>query len=539
MIISALAQCNHVFAQDFITTHQIDFSEEEYSIYNGSVNWSGSTWLEIEGIEIPDLPFTIVNIQLPGKYEATDCSLNVIREMQEENVTLDFSNKAPTTTYYPFEVKILTTVESDGLCYAHLIVSPFAYDVTSKSLQYAQIMEISLTLDEWSVNVFSHVNELVCPKLEDKYYKDWRVVFSSQESLFDVVHAGVVGNATHGEIEYQILECRLNDGQPQTLLYRQDDNKVYRYDETAEDDVLLYDFGSGIGDVFRYADGSEAVVGNVYADVREYADVNYCSASYKTLELRDALSGKVKDVWVEGLGSLYTGILTASDFNIGAEPRVAYCRREGESGMEADFNSWCFIINEPNYKLCYMQPIGASSEDVLTEALQVEFDGDALHLYGTAYINYMSYPLECRISGSKIYLETSDMSFGVVPTGLGYLPVDMTIPDFAEGTYEVLFKPWHSNEVRSLGTVTCGGATGICGSVEGGRATVELIDESIVCRASDGLAVDVFAIDATKVVSGIFSDGVSQVRVPRVPASYIYMITHTDGHHTIGKVMAK
>ena len=90
--------------------------------------------------------------------------------------------------------------------------------------------------------------------------------------------------------------------------YREEGNKLYRYNEEKKQDELFMDFELNVGDVFDRPDG-------VKLQVVEVGDtlMNEYDGALKVLRLEGLDDKSIQDKWVECFGSVKTGIMLADD----------------------------------------------------------------------------------------------------------------------------------------------------------------------------------------------------------------------------------
>ena len=286
--------------------------------------------------------------------------------------------------------------------------------------------------------------------VDDKYTKDWNVYFAEHEYAGKKVQCGMISDTILAGKTYHIIERIDVNNASDTLLYRQNGKKVYRYDKNTKQDVLLFDFSLKEGDEFVASDGETWIVDNVDFEYKNWGNVN------NKLVLVGKEDALIKDVWVENVGSLYTGILSKTDFIDSVTPLLLYCR-------QLEMTYWMFDVNTPEYDAVFFR----DAEDSMTldelllyesmlengpfddDVLKAEFIEDTLRIYGIMEINCYIYLMECRKSNGRIELEVTDTHFGDEFDCLGPMWVDIKIPGFTKGEYEVVYKG------KSLGKVKC------------------------------------------------------------------------------------
>ena len=72
-----------------------------------------------------------------------------------------------------------------------------------------------------------------------------------------------------------------------------------------------------------------------------------------------------------------------------------------------------------------------------------------------------------------------------------------------------------------------------------GRCHFHLTNSSITCTSPSAIQLEIYTPDAVKVGQSSFHNGEAVVKVDRVPATYLYIVTYPDGRRESGKVMVK
>ena len=229
---------------------------------------------------------------------------------------------------------------------------------------------------------------------------------------------------------------------PRTLLYRQDGKRIYRYDETQQTEVLMFDFSLNEGDVFTTSQGKQMEVVEV-GDCTEYLnDWHVGNYPGRKLRLRDSNNAAFEDVWVEGAGSLYTGILPPEFIPNAEECSLDFC----------DIGACAIIFpqNTPYYKSTLSAPYYMLNHDQ-PEYHNYTFLGDTLVISGCAVLTCYTFVTSCYIHDNIIELENyivliygEDLFSG--RTLRGY---EVKIPGFLPGEYTIMAGG------QKLATVVC------------------------------------------------------------------------------------
>ena len=110
------------------------------------------------------------------------------------------------------------------------------------------------------------------------------------------------------EKEYFRIVIYTPNSTPTWYDYREEGDKLYRYNEEKKQDELFMDFGLNVGDVFNRPDGVKLQVVEVDDTL-----MNEYDGALKVLKLEGVVDKNVKDKWVECFGSVKTGIMLADD----------------------------------------------------------------------------------------------------------------------------------------------------------------------------------------------------------------------------------
>jgi predicted heme/steroid binding protein len=219
------------------------------------------------------------------------------------------------------------------------------------------------------------------------------------------------------------------------LLIRQKGDKVYCQSEDGTKEWLLLDFGLKAGDT--YVDGA----GKCYL-VKEVT--NYKDTKHKALHLQSE-DGTEEDTWVEGIGSLQWGFLpgyVAKSLKYFQNADSPLC-----VSLWSGFSPDCFFDQSINDEYFKLQPF-KEVKDEETEnmgyedlpeppTLSCSFDGSDLLVRGYYYLNlYHSYVAVC-VSGTRIDVSVHQLTPLNIIKGMHVAKVDVRIPGFKAGTYQV------------------------------------------------------------------------------------------------------
>lgn len=255
-------------------------------------------------------------------------------------------------------------------------------------------------------------------------------------------------------IVYELTEVPSNYTEiPQTLLYTQEGQKIYRYDETRQEDVLMFDFSLNEGDVFTTPQGTRMEVVEV-GDCKEYLnDWLVREYSGKRLKLRDCNNASLEDIWVEGIGSLYTGILPQELIPNSRECSLNFC----------SMGTWAAVFpqNTPYYKSTQFLPFELPIELIDTdqpEWCNYMFSGDTLVISGCAVMYSLPVITSCFVHENIIEFQNIESHYHNVlinglylfATSLAPHGFEIKLPGFLPGEYTIM-----AGE-QKLATVVCG-----------------------------------------------------------------------------------
>ena len=91
-----------------------------------------------------------------------------------------------------------------------------------------------------------------------------------------------------------------------SLYFREENGRIYRYDVTQAAENLLFDFNLKEGETFRFANGEEWIV-------TETSDTIINKKECMVIQLESLTHQGVKDTWIESLGSITYGLYTDYD----------------------------------------------------------------------------------------------------------------------------------------------------------------------------------------------------------------------------------
>lgn len=236
----------------------------------------------------------------------------------------------------------------------------------------------------------------------------------------------------------------------ETLYYREEDGKVYRFDESLGIERQMFDFNLRVGDKVMDGDGNKMVV--LSAVDREDLPGNvYLYDNIEAFRLQYIDEPSKEDIWIKGVGSLTTGLLCPSDLHNPAVSHLVFNKGLFKSCLT-------FPQNHSTYKALTINK-ETIEENVNYDDLDVryEFVNDTLHVSGISYARIHPYDLlECHVEDKSITIDllNIDETGGVASGEL--FQYDVKFPGFEKGTYTI--KTHNSlNMLKNDTTITCKG----------------------------------------------------------------------------------
>ena len=233
----------------------------------------------------------------------------------------------------------------------------------------------------------------------------------------------------------------------------QDGNKVYCQSEDGKQKWLILDFGLKTGDTFVNGIGEHYLVKET---------TNSDDSKRKKLLLISE-DGTQEDIWEEGIGSLNWGFLP--DYVV---KTLKYFRDSDETLFA---NLWAagiapnyFMEQSVNDEYFKLQPFDEVKDDEAENmtfndlnyplSLNYSFIGDNLLIQGYYPLNYYPCFVAASISGANIDITLHQITTLNKIKGMHVAKIDVRIPGFSAGTYEIGL---NGNKTQ---TVVCPGANG-------------------------------------------------------------------------------
>ena len=230
--------------------------------------------------------------------------------------------------------------------------------------------------------------------------------------------------------------------------FRQEEEKVFRYDPATKTEHLVFDFGLREGQEFKDMHGNRFVVLQVTDTtiVQQWDDKNM--GTYKKIKLQGLDDESITDEWLQGLGSLKTGLLSFEDLK-GVSLYDRYYSltlkiNRINTLIEAQTESYhVFLnVNTDMLKTAFLKPKDSIADNSAFikegHSLGYEFVGNSLHVVGKPNIlgnNYIY--LMCNVQGDKVRLNYIPVQYGPGIWGFREFGIDIYFPGFSPGTYYI------------------------------------------------------------------------------------------------------
>lgn len=239
---------------------------------------------------------------------------------------------------------------------------------------------------------------------------------------------------------YAVVRLRDENQILKEMLYRQEKDLVFRWDSQKQADILLYDFGLRVGDVFVDPDGTQMKVVEESLDSSLFDWFTYSNRG-KSLRLQSVDNTEIEDVWIEGIGSVNSGIFLASELG---DSHIVYGNIASDD-INSPINFAIFKVNNDCYKNVLLNNDYIQEDEIYKFGFDCEFLSDTLHVYGILPINVITNLLECTIDeNNNVCLNILELCYSDWPTGKVNRKYDVRIPGFKPGTYNVCLTGYKS-----------------------------------------------------------------------------------------------
>lgn len=244
-----------------------------------------------------------------------------------------------------------------------------------------------------------------------------------------------------------------------SIYYRQEAQKVYRYNVNTATETLAFDFGLETGDKFHLYDDCEVVVESV-SDTN-VVNIIFSEEKYdnqRVLRLRGVEDASITDIWVEGIGSLHYGIERPTHAEEIKSQALAYCE------VFESYNAK-FLVNVGNVRGAGVE-LGQEIDPEMIESIyDPTFSTDFLKFRLVNNTLHVGGYISCNC-GMEIYLAAKDMGNSIELEMRELAPyadcyslyaIDISFPEFTGEKYDVTFmgKKIATVEKERLTEITC------------------------------------------------------------------------------------
>lgn len=243
------------------------------------------------------------------------------------------------------------------------------------------------------------------------------------------------------------------------VLFRQEGDRVYYLPQDTKEECLVLDYGLMVGETFASPSGERFTVTEkgFFEEFRENV-CNYQDSTLLMLRLRSEETGR-EDVWIEGMGSIYWGIMPPYVLQglpdireMPVDTQVYIVTRRTHQGLD-----YMFDVNEDAYKFVHFTPDGIerSDKDLHTD---FSFSGDTLCIDGIVRLPDISLPayVECFVEEDK-RITTYFNGLHMIIMGEPPVAVNLKIPGFTQGTYSLYGQTLVCPSTDGIGMIKDGG----------------------------------------------------------------------------------
>ena len=182
-----------------------------------------------------------------------------------------------------------------------------------------------------------------------------------------------------------------------------------------------------------------------------------------------------------------------------------------------------------------------SSVKPAQQEFTMTIEGDYLRIKGTLFARgYDKHYIHCQIIGDSVHLERFDMD----PESTDMLPhyVDIRIPGFTEDYYHVTLAEQNDVPLYKQYMVMSRRVKRNVSNIETFSKEslhIKAIGSTLLCTSPNATKLEVYTMDAVKVGETAFTNGEATVKVDKIPATYLYIVTYPNGSRESGKAMVK
>ena len=241
-----------------------------------------------------------------------------------------------------------------------------------------------------------------------------------------------------------------------SIFLREENGRLYKYDEKIGKDIVVIDFTLERGDKFTDEDGHEYIVDNVSDTTMTRTYGGEDMDTFKKLELIGVDDTTLRDTWIEGLGSLHRGLLCEKD--------IRGLQYSGRTFASLGKMLHAKTMNHDTYTFIDSNSIktkGSQHSLIMNDTISLvypssselgfEFVGSSLHVVGKIYRcweveKYFCYLISI-INGHDILLYDIGSYWGKqIVFGFHPFNVNVYFPGFEAGEYTIKLVDYHNYE---------------------------------------------------------------------------------------------
>lgn len=274
--------------------------------------------------------------------------------------------------------------------------------------------------------------------------KNWRAYYHIEDGSCLIRNYYIEqGDSIMGERKYARVIVEDRD----SLFYRQEGDQVFCIPKGEKEEMVLIDYGLQVGDKFTDPTGSTFTVTETDFFNRYEKNIWYNGRNRQPKTLRLVSTDGEEDIWVEGIGSIYWGILPAyiakdlaSFPNNPTCAKVIYAPGIHMTGL--------FEVAEEDYKLVYVEPEDIDLSDfeksdeykeyLAGNVWKFSFADDTLNVSGIMELNCLNTYVATLVKEGNIDINIGQLyPMSDIPTCGGLKRISAHIPGFKAGTYHI------------------------------------------------------------------------------------------------------
>jgi len=294
--------------------------------------------------------------------------------------------------------------------------------------------------------------------------------------------------------------------------------------------VKMFDFGLQVGDTF-HVDKYEVLAVTEVSTIALNDGV-----SRKCLSMgvwySDSIISPAQDKWIEGIGSLKMGIYDNSITKMGVKEELQSVISNNEYIYKREVKSeyphtpvvikGCPTLENPSVddKIDFVIELGIFLGNDTYKQQVDSIVENTIYTSGT-YNRYWP--------GVALFNQTKNLTLGKLKDGDYTLHHNIrglngSAPTNIDTTFTYTFTVVKANQIE-------------CQIIK--KLIIRATSSTLLCTSPTAVKLEVYTMDAVKVGEADFANGEATVKVGKVPATYLYIVTYPDGRRESGKVAVK